>query len=268
LENPTAEKLYAQLYDLRVPDWDGEVDFYQNLIGTSNLKQQGVLEIACGTGRIAMRLASKGIEITGLDNSPELLEIARGKSIGLSNVLWVLGDMRTFDIGKKFGWVISPGHSFQAMTTPDDQVMCLEQMKRHLVPGGLAVLHIDYQDIEWLAGLARQKEPNYEKSSLLTQPISNQNFRYSAAWSYESSTQTATVTTLIEELDEAGEVIQIWEMEPRRMHCIFPFEMEHLLRRVGFSIQAVYGDFFKSKLTSASGQMIWLVKNQTSPQTA
>lgn len=258
----TAKELYAQLYDVRVPDWDGEVDFYRELIGHSPLKTYGVLEVACGTGRITMPLAKEGIEITGFDISPELLEIARGKSRGLPNVTWVLADLRTFEIKKKFGYVISPGHSFQFMTTPDEQVMCLEQIKHHLVPDGLVIIHIDYQDFGWLAELLKQKEPVYEKSDILTHPTTSQKFRRSFAWAFESSTQTATVTTNWEQINENGDVIQVWEMEPARLHCIFPFEMEHLLKRVGFSIEAVYGDFFKSKLASGSEQMIWVARNK------
>lgn len=263
MEKITAKELYAQLYDARVPDWDGEIDFYQKLIWQSPLKAKGVLEVACGTGRVALRLAKDGIEITGLDKSPEFLEIARKKSIGISNVDWVPGDLRTFEIGKQFGFVISPGHSFQFMTRPDEQVMCLEHIKRHLVPDGLAVIHIDYPDFGWLAGLLDQKEPVYEKSDVLIHPITNEKFRRSFAWEFESCTQTATVRTNWEQVNENGDVIQKWEMEPARLHCIFPFEMEHMLKRVGFFIEAVYGDFFKTKLTSESSQMIWLAKNKS-----
>jgi SAM-dependent methyltransferase len=258
----TAKELYAQLYDIRVPDWEGEIDFYRELICNSPLKTYGVLEVACGTGRVTIRLARDGIEITGLDISPELLEIARQKSIGLSNVKWILGDMQTFEIGTKFGFVILPGHSFQFMTSPEDQVKCLEQIKNHLVPNGLAVIHIDYQDFGWLAELLNQKEPVYKKSDILTHPTTDQKFRRSFAWEFEPSTQTATVNTNWEEIDESGNVIQVWRMEPARLHCIFPFEMEHLQKCVGFSIEAVYGDFFKSKLTNESEQMIWLVKKE------
>lgn len=154
MERLTAEELNAQLYDVSVPDWKGEVDFYRELIAHSPLvKTHGVLEIACGTGRITLRLAKDGINITGLDISPESLEVAREKSAGIPNVNWVLSDMRTFEIGTKFGCVIIPGHSFQFMTTPDDQVKCLEQIKKHLVIDGLVVIHLDHQNIGWLADL-------------------------------------------------------------------------------------------------------------------
>jgi SAM-dependent methyltransferase len=262
MQTITAEELYAQLYDAWVTDWDGEVDFYRELIQYSPLQSHGVLEVACGTGRVAMRLAKDGMDVTGFDLSPELLDIAHVKSLGLSNVHWVLGDMRTFEIGKKFGFVISPGHSFQFMTTPDDQVKCLAQIKRHLIPNGILVLHVDHQDFGWIASLLKNEKPVYRKSDIIAHPTTKQTFRRSWAWTFEPVTQTATVQVNWEEIDENGNVIQLRQMDPKQLHCIFPFEMEHLLRRVGFSIEAVYGDFFKNKLTSQSEQMIWVVKNK------
>lgn len=261
MEKTTVEELYAQLYDARVPDWDGEVEFYRALIRRSALETHGVLEIACGTGRIAVRLAEDGVPVTGLDRSPELLAIAREKSAGLANAAWVLADMRTFELGRQFGLVISPGHSFQFMTTPDDQAMCLECIRRHLVPDGLAVLHLDHQDYGWLAGILDRKEPVYEREHPLTHPVTRRTYRRSYAWEFEPSTQTATLTARWEELDAQGDVIQVLEMEPMRLHCIFPFEMEHLLRRAGFCIEAVYGDFFENGLSDASDHMIWLARN-------
>lgn len=260
MQNLTADELYAQLYDAWVPDRDGEVEFYRELIGHSPLKSHGVLEAACGTGRITMQLANDGMDITGFDISPELLAIARGKSLGMSNVHWFLGDMRTFEMGKKFGLVIFPGHSFQFMTTPDDQVNCLEHIRYHLVPAGILILHIDNQDFSWLASLVNN-EPVYH-ASIVVHPTSNKNFRRSWAWTFEPATQNATVRVNWEELNENGDPIQIWKMEPKRLHCIFSFEMEHLLRRVGFSVEAVYGDFFKGEYTDKSEQMIWVASNQ------
>ena len=41
------------------------------------------------------------------------------------------------------------------------------------------------------------------------------------------------------------------------LHCVFRFEMEHLLARTGFEIQAMYGDLLKNKLSDNSSEMIW-----------
>lgn len=260
----TAQELYAQLYDIQVPDWPGEVDFYIEMVARSPLKDKGVLEVACGTGRITLRLAKEGVDITGLDLSPELLAVAREKSTGLSNIHWVQGDMRTFELGRKFDCVIMPGHSFQFMNTSDEQVQCLGQIKRHLVEDGLLIIHLDHQDHGWLGGLPRNDAPIYEKGRTLTHPVTGRKYRQSFAWTLEPSTQTATIRSNWEEVNENGDEIQVYAMEPRRLHCVFRFEMEHLLRRSGFSIEAVYGDFFKNELNDTSSEMIWVAREQES----
>ena len=263
MEKVTAEELNSQLYDVVVPDWIGEVDFYRELIAHSPLaKTHGVLEIACGTGRITLRFAKDGINITGLDISTEMLDVAQKKSIGIPNVNWALDDMRTFELETKFGWVIMPGHSFQFMTTPDDQVKCLEQIEKHLVTDGFAVIHVDNQNISWLADLIGKRESAHEIGGILKHPVTGEKFRQSCLWSYEPSTQTATCQNDWDQIDESGSVVETWKREPMRFHCLFRSEMEHLLRRVGFSIEAVYGDFFKSNLTYESPQMIWIAKKK------
>jgi SAM-dependent methyltransferase len=258
----SAQELYAQLYDVYVRDWPGELDFYKNVIAQHPLKAHGVLEIACGTGRVSRQLAQEGIDITGLDLSPELLGVAQTKSANLPNAHWVQGDMRTFDIGKTFGCILIPAHSFQFMTTPDDQARCLEQVKRHLAPGGLLVIHLDHQDLDWLGGMVGKSNPDYERGRILIHPTSNKKFRTAYAWTFERATHTATVNMTWEKIDDSDTVIETWPMEPMALHCVFRFEMEHLLRRAGFLIEAVYGDFHKGNLSESSSEMIWIARRE------
>jgi hypothetical protein len=41
-------------------------------------------------------------------------------------------------------------------------------------------------------------------------------------------------------------------------HCFFRYEIEHLLRRAGFQVEALFGDFYRGELTDTSSEMIWL----------
>ena len=82
----------------------------------------------------------------------------------------------------------------------------------------------------------------------------------SRAWSYEPSTQGAIVQTVWEERDGGGRLIRRLVRDPIRLHCVFRFEMEHLLDRAGYTIEAVFGDFFKRPLLDDSPSMVWLAK--------
>ena len=256
----TAEQLAAELYDTSVPDWDGEMDFYCELLHEIKLRDQSVLEVGCGTGRLTLQLAQEGVKIVGADLDEEMLKVARLKSEGVRNVSWVRADMRTIDLGQTFGLIIVPGHSFQFMLTPEDQVKALEAFKRHLKPGGILVIHLDHQDVDWLGDLLRDLGGKFNKIKDVTDLQTGRVMRKSNAWSYERSTQTATVVSKWEEIGEDGSVLETWERKPMALHCVFRFEMEHLLARTGFEDRVVYGDFFKNPLNETSSDMIWVAK--------
>jgi ubiquinone/menaquinone biosynthesis C-methylase UbiE len=256
-----AREFYAETYDTVVTDWPGEIDFYRELAADANSKGQAVLEIACGTGRVAIRLAQDGVHVVGLDFSPAMLSVAREKSVGMNHVRWVQADMRSFELGETFGPVIIPGHSFQNLLTAEDQVGCLASIKRHLVPDGTLVVHLDHQDVRWLGGLTGGQGGVFEPTRSFSHPKTDQQIRAFQAWSYEPATQTAISHMVWEAIDATGEITDRWESGPLQFHCVFRFEMEHLLERTGFVIESVYGGFLRQDLQNDSSEMIWVAKH-------
>ena len=253
-----SEEFYVQTYDTVVSDWPGEIDFYQALTTQVYARGQAVLEVACGTGRVAIRLAKHGAEVVGLELSPAMLALARKKSARMSNVRWIQQDMTSFNLGEAFGLVLIPGHSFQFMLTAADQLACLESIRRHLAPGGTIVVHVDHQDMRWLGDLMGEKAGVHEKAGRFIHPGTGRTIQTFRAWSYEPSTQTATAHTIWRETTAEGHFKSQWERGPIRLHCVFPFEMEHLLALARFDVEAVYGDFFRAGLRDYSEEMIWV----------
>jgi ubiquinone/menaquinone biosynthesis C-methylase UbiE len=256
------DEFYARTYDAWVPDWPGELDFYRELAGAAMRRGAAVLEVACGTGRIAARLAQEGVNIVGLDRSPEMLEVAREKTRGLERVRWVEADMRAFDLGETFGLVIVPGHSFQHLNTPLDQVACLECIARHLQRDGLLVVHLDHQDVTWLGSLVSDRGGRFEPAGEFRHPTTGRLVRAFRAWSYDRASQTATSQARWQEIGADGQVLESWRSRPVPLHCVFRFEMDHLLARAGFEMEAVFGDFSREPLIDASTEMIWLARRR------
>jgi SAM-dependent methyltransferase len=96
-----------------------------------------VLEIACGTGRVAIPIAQQGFAVTGLDVVPGMLERARSKAAGLP-IRWIEGDARTFDLGdERFRLIFLTGNAFQAFLTNADQEALLGRGRAHLHDEGL-----------------------------------------------------------------------------------------------------------------------------------
>jgi len=262
--DPRVAEFYAQTYDESVPDWPGELEFYQGLASEAKSKGTSLLEIACGTGRVAIRLAGEGVNVVGLDLSQKMLEVAREKSAGIANIRWVQADMCAFDLGETFGLVIIPGHAFQNLNTPQEQVACLQCIHRHLIPGGRLVVHLDHQDFGWLGDLVRDKGGVFEPAEQFTHARTGRRIRAFRAWAYEPATQTAICTTSWEAVGDDGRIVDQWKTEPIRLHCVFRFEMEHLLARAGFLIEEVYGDFHQNPLEDKSANMIWMARRPDS----
>lgn len=66
--------------------------------------------------------------------------------------------------------------------------------------------------------------------------------------------------TVWEEIGTNGQVVNREETGPVRLHCVFRFEMEHLLARSGFAVEALYGDFFRHALLDDSSSMVWVAR--------
>jgi SAM-dependent methyltransferase len=247
-------------YDIAVPDWPGEIDFYRALLRGLKPEKSPLLEVACGTGRVLLQLAAGGISAVGLDYSLDMLEAARRKSLHMPDLRWVQGNMRTFDLGERFGLIIMPGHSFQFMLTPQNQLDCLSCIRRHLAPGGKAVIHLDHMNrekMDWLGGLSQGRGTELKLSGEYPIVENGGSLRRFTAWRYHAVSQPATAATVWETLDAAGGVTDRREAPPKALHVAFRFEMEHLLARAGFPQAQVYGDFFRHELDEDSPHMLW-----------
>jgi len=84
----TPEQLAAELYDISVPDWGKEINFYRELTRATKACGQSVLEVACGTGRVSVRLAGEGVRVVGMDLDTAVLgwHKARAQNSMMHNV--------------------------------------------------------------------------------------------------------------------------------------------------------------------------------------
>ena len=258
MQNQRFADVVALLYDQDIYDWPGEIDFNVKFANTAKEKDQSVLEIACGTGRVALRLAQSGVHVVGMDLAADMLAVARQKTLDLTNVRWVKGDMRSFDLGERFGLVIIAVHSFQFMLTPQEQLECLQCVRRHLIPGGLLIIHIDNPDSSWLGEILPVMNPPFAAGKIFTHPQTKVRIRPLEKWIYTPCSQTVTLYRVWEEFGEGDSVVNRLEFEPMPMHIAFRFEMEHLLSRVGLHTLNVCGDFAGNSYSENSSDMIWL----------
>lgn len=100
-----------------------------------------VLDVGCGTGRVALDLAGLGHEVVGVDADPELVDLlaARARERSLP-VRAVCGDARTLDLGSRHPLVIMPMQVAQLLGGEARRAAMLAAMRRHLMPGGLLAI--------------------------------------------------------------------------------------------------------------------------------
>jgi SAM-dependent methyltransferase len=116
-----------------------------------SLAADPLLDIGCGTGRVALRLAAAGRDVTGLDSEPALVGAlssrARERGLRIRNAV---GDARSFDLGRTFALVIAPMQVAQLMGGAAGRADMLRTVRRHLEPGGLfaAALADPFEGVE------------------------------------------------------------------------------------------------------------------------
>jgi SAM-dependent methyltransferase len=123
---------------------DPAVDLLAELAGDGR-----ALELAIGTGRIALPLAARGVDVAGIDLSEPMVEQLRAKPGG-AEIPVVIGDMTTTRVDGTFRLVYLVFNSIDNLTTQDAQVACFENAARHLEPGGCFVIEVHVPDLRRL----------------------------------------------------------------------------------------------------------------------
>ena len=97
------------------------------------------LELAIGTGRIAIPLSQHGIEVKGIDVSEEMIARLREKPGG-EHIEVAMGDFADMPIDGEYPLIYLVFNTFFGLFTQEDQVRCFANVARHLTPGGVFVL--------------------------------------------------------------------------------------------------------------------------------
>jgi SAM-dependent methyltransferase len=110
-------------------DVHGEARFVMHLAPAT------VLDAGCGTGRVAIELARRGVVVVGVDHDPSMLSTARSRGPA---VTWVLADLVVLDLGRTFDVVVLAGN-VPLFTAPGSQARLVAGCARHLAAGGALV---------------------------------------------------------------------------------------------------------------------------------
>jgi SAM-dependent methyltransferase len=247
------------------------VPFYRNRADTGFYVEEAltangpVLEVACGSGRVLVPTARAGVEIVGLDGSAAMLARCASSLEGepdavSTRVSLVAGDMRDFDLGRQFALVTIPFRAFQHLLTVEDQIACLNCVRRHISADGRFIVDLFNPSLEMLVNTEVGVEFDTDPPFVLPDGRTVQ--RRMRTIQRNRLTQVNDNEFIYYITDQSSAVQRI--VHPFSLRNTFKFEMEHLLYRVGLVVEQVYADFDRSPFGSKyPGELIFVARKAT-----
>ena len=142
---------YAKYYDLLnlQKNYAQEVDYIISLINKYSTSSKTLLELGCGTGLHAVHFAKKGYQLTGIDQSKDMISRAEERRNNLpdsiANLLkFDVGDIRTYSIDKQFDVAMSLFHVISYQITNSDLLRSFNTAQKHLKSGGIFIFDCWY----------------------------------------------------------------------------------------------------------------------------
>jgi SAM-dependent methyltransferase len=241
----------AEIYDLQDA---GYYDDYPLTLQWARALGGPLLDLACGTGRMALRLAAEGYQVTGVDITPEMIERARQKAAkqGLS-IDWVVADARTFHLQKQFSFIYMLENAFQFFLTRADQEAMLARVREHLLLQGCFLFETRNPNQRNLVVGRRPEGEQFTLPDGGQLLITEQHY-------YDPMTQIQHYTRPHTFLHPGGQREE--KIVRTALRYVYPQEMEALLYYNGLQVRACYGSWQQEPLTADSPSMIYVCQKR------
>ena len=253
MSDPSAPAL-ARLYDLDLLDDPGDLDLYVALAARTG---GPILELAVGSGRLAVPLAGAGHEVTGIDLDPAMLARARaraaaaGRAVG-RRVHLVEGDLRTIRLPEagSFGLAFLALNSLLVLADRAEQAAALRTLAHHLAPGGIAAVDVwlpDADDLGRFDGRMVLEYPRLDpETGLLVTKI--------ASAVHDAATGTVELTAIYEEGRQGEPAIRWYRRD--RLRLVSADELRGQAEAAGLEVEVVAGGYDLEPLGRGSERAI------------
>jgi SAM-dependent methyltransferase len=220
----------SDVYDLMHPDPDpGAVDLLAELAGGGL-----ALELGIGTGRIALPLASRGVEVHGVDSSEAMVAKLRAKPGG-ADIPVTIGDFTDFELGRKYQLVFVAFNTFFAVKSQEAQIQCFNAAARHLKPGGRFLIQAFVPD-----------PSRFDRGQRIAVRDINPNSAVLEVAQHDPVRQQ--VRSHLIHLTEAG--LQLY---PVQLRYAWPSELDLMARLAGLSLSQRWADWTRGPFQASSG---------------
>jgi len=246
-------------YDLIAEWYDSFVHTRKDLaffVNEAKKVKGDVLDLMCGTGRVAIPLLKSKIRLTCLDISPRMLWIFRQKLIskGIFAQTFQM-DVVDFCLVNRFNLVILPSDSFAEIIHKSDRLKVLEQVYEHLKPGGTFICALQNPVLtrKWANGKMKQlgRFPLPDKEGILHVLVQPE---------LTPLGDGVMGSEIFERFDKRNVMIEKKTI-PIQISLITQTEFEEMCSEVGFKKVALYGDYLEGKYDPrTSPSMIWKMR--------
>lgn len=120
-------------HDVECGAYEADLSVWEELAAAADGE---VLDLGCGTGRVALHLARRGYPVVGVDLEPEFLGALAARASGLP-VQTAHADARDFELGRRVPLALAPMQTLQLLDDAEDRAACLRRVADHLEPDGL-----------------------------------------------------------------------------------------------------------------------------------
>lgn len=246
---PRSYGAQARVYDQEYRDATADVAFF-----VARLAGEGVrgplLELGCGTGRVAIPLALAGHAVTGIDVSEPMLDAARARRRRLppevaARLRFWRKDMRSFSFPRPFAAILAPFSALAMLTEAADRAACLARCRAALEPGGL--LFVD------LFAARDHAAPTCRTTFRL--PPHGHLVEKEATEVVDAAANLDHVTYHYRVRDDAGRLVDEIVVS-FRLARLGRAELEAALYAAGFDVEEVWGDYRQRPFGPTSERLI------------
>ncbi|HEX9063773.1 MAG TPA: class I SAM-dependent methyltransferase [Streptosporangiaceae bacterium] len=223
--------------------WSRDDDFFAGVV--NEVPASRVLDLGCGTGRLALALAAAGHQVTGVDPAAASVDAARAKP-GADQVTWITGTSADLP-DQAFDTAVMTSHVAQFFLTDEDWAATLADLKRALVPGGR--LTFDTRDPR-----ARGWEQWPDRYSRRDLPLPDGR-TVTIALEVTSVTPDVVGAAARYAFSDGTELVSTEELRFRTED-----ELRSSLRAAGFTVLQIYGGWDRSPVGSPDGEFLIIAR--------
>lgn len=244
----------AEFYDAIHGDFREDTGLWSSFAGRTD---RPVLEVGCGTGRIALELARQGYAVTGIDPSPAMLGVARRKAEDDAiDVEFIEGRVSDLNLERDhYGLIILPLDVLLYCEDGEEQRATLRSLGEALVFNGLIAID--------LPGPASGLDPESNGSPRLVftgETAAGLSFDCWHVHEDDVAEQVRYLRVSYETIDDAGLVRR--RMAEHRLRYVYRYELEYLLNSAGLVLSDIYGDYDLGPLSNESERMIAIARRR------